>query len=281
MVQAAAINDKEFKQIRELVYSQFGINLTEQKRALVTGRLSKVLREGGFASFQSYIDDVQKDETGQALSLLVDRISTNHTYFYREPEHFKYFQSELLPELIKSQSNQTRKSLKIWIAGCSSGEESYMLAMLIREALGRDIAKWDVGMLATDISTVALGKAIAGEYREENIEHLPAALKTKYFKKTDQGNYKVADDLQKMILHRRVNLMRKSFPFKGQFHIIFCRNVMIYFDRETRDELLGKFAHFMNPGGYFFIGHSESLGRDNDHFKYIMPAAYMRTETQA
>jgi chemotaxis protein methyltransferase CheR len=277
-VNSTTISDKEFKQIRELVYSRFGINLTEQKKALVTGRLNKVLREGGFQSFQDYIDHVTKDESGKALSLLVDRISTNHTYFYREPDHFTFFEEQILPSLIQQQKSIGKKSIRIWIAGCSSGEESYMLAMLIREALGHEVSSWDIGLLATDISTVALGKAEAGIYRKENIIHLPAKLKNKYFKKISDEEFQVSEDLRKMVLHRRLNLMRKSFPFKGTFQAIFCRNVMIYFDQITRDDLLAKFAGVINPDGFFFIGHSETLGRSNTLFNYVMPAVYRRTE---
>ncbi|HEX05155.1 MAG TPA: protein-glutamate O-methyltransferase CheR [Bacteroidetes bacterium] len=278
MEMVATISDKEFKQIRELVYSRFGINLTEKKRALVTGRLNKVLRDRGFTSFQAYLDDLKADESGKGLSLLVDRISTNHTYFYREPDHFTYFEKTVLPELIQKQRSMGGKSLRIWVAGCSSGEESYMLAMLIREALGREFKNWDVGLLATDISTVALEKAINGVYNKDNITHLPPSLKNRYFKKTDSGDYSVDESLREMILHRRLNLMRKSFPFKGKFQAIFCRNVMIYFDNVTREELLRKFAAVMEPDAFMFIGHSETLGRNNPQFEYIMPAAYRRAE---
>lgn len=274
----ATISDKEFKQIRELVYTRFGINLTEQKRALVTGRLSKVLRKGGFGSFQDYLNDLKADDSGAGLSLLVDRISTNHTYFYREPDHFTYFEKKLLPELIQQQREIGTKTLRIWIAGCSSGEESYMLAMLVREALGREFAAWDVGLLATDISTVALEKAVRGVYSQENITHLPPSLKNRYFKKTESGDFQIDESLCKMILHRRLNLMRKSFPFKGTFQVVFCRNVMIYFDQPTREDLLRKFAAVLDPAAYLFIGHSETLGRNNPHFEYIMPATYRRAE---
>jgi len=137
---------------------------------------------------------------------------------------------------------------------------------------------WDVGILATDISTVALEKAIRGVYQENNITHLPPALKNKYFQKSPSGEYSVDESLRKMILHRRLNLMRKTLPFKGTFQVIFCRNVMIYFDQKTRDELVGKFAAAMDPGGYLFIGHSETLGRNNQLFRYLMPATYQRAE---
>ncbi|MCB2210815.1 protein-glutamate O-methyltransferase CheR [bacterium] len=280
MVGTATINDKEFKQIRELIYSRFGINLTEQKRALVTGRLNKVLREGGFASFQDYLLAVEKDDTGKSLSQLVDRISTNHTYFWREPDHFVFFRDEFLPKLIQQQRARNQKKIRIWIAGCSSGEESYMLAILIKEALGGEAAAWDVGLLATDISTVALAKAEAGIYRQENISHMPPALKNKYFKKQPSGEYQIDPGLKKMLLHRRLNLMRPSFPFKGTFQAIFCRNVMIYFDQPTRDELLKKFGKFLDPGGLLFIGHSETLGRNHALFDYVIPALYRRTEVR-
>jgi len=273
-----SLSDQEFQQIRDLVYSWFGINLTEQKRALVVGRLNRVLRDLKFDTFQEYYDYIVKDDTGHALSVLVDRISTNHTFFYREHDHFDYLKSDILPELIDQQRHMGRKELRIWIAGCSSGEESYMIAMIVRDLLGGEYGQWDVGLLATDISTVALQKAEKGNYTGENVEHLPADYKRKYMSKMPDGTWQVADSLKKMITHRRLNLMRSSFPFKRQFHIIFCRNVMIYFDRPTREGLVERFHRYTVPTGYLFIGHSETLGRSNELYRYIKPAIYRREE---
>jgi len=270
------ITDKEFKQIRELVYKYFGINLTEQKRALVVGRLNKVLREQGFDNFQLYYDYVVKDDTGKALSLLVDKISTNHTFFNRENDHFEHLSKIVLPQLIQDRKAKNKKSIRIWVAGCSSGEESYMISIILKEQLGMEMPKWDVGILATDISISALEKAVAGKYMQENVGHMPPALKNKYFTKISATEYQVKDELKKPITHRKMNLMRETFPFKGQFDIILCRNVMIYFDRPTRNTLVAKFHKFLIQGGYLYIGHSETLGRNNELFSYVKPAVYRK-----
>ncbi len=276
MAEIAIITDAEFKSIRDLVYANFGINLTEQKRALVVGRLNKVLREQGFTSFQEYYDHVTGDKSGKALTTLVDRISTNHTFFFRENDHFEYFAENALPEWLDTLEAASTRRIHLWVAGCSSGEESYTLAMLFREALGSQINKWQIGILATDISSVALEKAVKGVYSEENVTHMPPGLKNKYFEKLPDKQYKVVDSVRKMVLHRKLNLMRPSFPFKSTFQFIFCRNVMIYFDRPTRDTLVSKFYKFMEPSGYLFIGHSETLGRSNEQFQYIRPALYRK-----
>lgn len=276
MRELLVITDKEFKQIRELVYNYFGINLTEQKRALVVGRLNKVLREQGFDSFQKYYDYVVNDDSGKSLSMLVDRISTNHTFFNRENDHFDHLSQIVLPQLIQSRKAANTKKIRIWVAGCSSGEESYMIAMLLKEQLGTEIKQWDTAILATDISISALEKAVAGVYTTENVSHMPPTLKNKYFTKLPGNEFKVVDELKKMITHRKMNLMREVFPFKGMFDIILCRNVMIYFDRPTRNTLVSKFHRFLIPGGYLYIGHSETLGRNNELFAYVKPAVYRK-----
>jgi chemotaxis protein methyltransferase CheR len=272
------LKDKEFQQIREMVYQMFGINLTEQKRALVLGRLSKVLREMKLSSFQEYIDYVKKEQSGEALSTLVDRISTNHTFFNREKDHFDYLRAEAFPEWIERQKKAGKKQLRIWVAGCSSGEESYMIAIILRELLGPELKNWDIGILATDVSISALEKASAGIYIEENVKHLPAVLKNKYFRNQRNGTYEVIPELKKMITHRKLNLIRPSYPFKGTFQFILCRNVMIYFDRPTRDALVARYHRYTDPNGYLFIGHSETLGRNNELYTYVKPAVYRKEQ---
>lgn len=273
-----SLTDQEFQQIRDLVYSWFGINLTDQKRALVVGRLNRVLRDLKFDTFQEYYDYIVKDDTGHALSVLVDRISTNHTFFYREHDHFDFLRDDILPGMIEEQRRRGKKELRFWIAGCSSGEESYMIAMIVRDLLGSELSSWEVGLLATDISTIALEKAEKGVYTAENVEHLPVEYKRRYMSKQKDGSWQVQESLKSMITHRRLNLMRTSFPFKRQFHIIFCRNVMIYFDRQTREGLVERFHRYTVPEGYLFIGHSETLGRHNDLYRYIKPAIYRRMD---
>ena len=276
MNETLQLSDKEFQQIRDLVYSMFGINLTDQKRALVMGRLSKILREKQFTSFQDYINYVKNEKSGEAISTLVDRISTNHTFFNRENDHFDYLRESAFPEWLEIKKRQGKKQLRIWVAGCSSGEESYMIAIILRELLGADLKNWDIGILATDVSISALEKAVAGIYTNDNIQHLPPALKNKYFKKLSDGRWEVIAELKRMVIHRKLNLMRPDFPFKGTFQFILCRNVMIYFDKPTRDALVARFHRYTDSDGYLFIGHSETLGRNNELYTYVKPAVYRK-----
>lgn len=269
------ISDYEFRLIRELVYEKFGINLTEAKKSLVVGRLQKLIRTMSFDSFKQYYDYLVADTTGKALDQMVNRISTNHTFFYRENTHFEYFSSTVLPEITARLEKQNARDLRVWCAGCSTGEEPYMLAMLMLEYFGSKYAQWNAGVLATDISGRALAKAIAGTYAGDNVCNVPP-LARKYFCKTGPDQWAVSETVRREVTYRRFNLMNAAFPFKKLFHVIFCRNVMIYFDQQTRHALLRKFYDQLVPGGYFFIGHSESLGRSQALFEYVQPAVYRR-----
>ncbi len=276
MINELTITDKEFRFIRTLVYDRFGINLTEQKRSLVIGRLQKLLRANSFTSFEQYYDFVIKDQTGSALDKLVNSISTNYTYFNREREHFDFFVGTALPKIAQSLKARSSHDLRIWCAGCSSGEEPYMLAILLMEFFGKEYGLWDGGVLATDISDQVLSKARQGIYQQEQVNKISNHLMHKYFFKVQDGSWQVTDRLKKEITFRRFNLMNKKFPFKKQFQVIFCRNVMIYFDSVTRDGLMRRYHEFLEPGGYLFIGHSETLDRQQNIFKYVKPAVYQR-----
>lgn len=276
MIKNLTIDDREFRQIRTLVYDRFGINLTDQKRSLVVGRLQKLLRDEGFGSFKQYYEAVCSDTSGSSLDKLVNRISTNYTYFNREQAHFEFFARNVLPPLLERQRKANQRDLRIWSAGCSSGEEPYMLTMLMMEHLGLEYDSWNAGVLATDISDQALGKAKKGVYEEDQVARVPAAIKHKYFKKEKEGSWQVVEKLQSQVTFRRFNLMNSQFPFKRPFQVIFCRNVMIYFDTPTRQALVKRYHRHLEPGGYLFIGHSETLGRDQEDFQYIMPAVYRR-----
>lgn len=269
-----SISDEEFGLLRSLIYDRFGINLTDQKRSLLVGRLQKVLRQSGHNSFKSYYQALLDDPTEQALSKLVDRISTNHTYFNREKAHFDFFLETALPTIAKTLEKQNNRDIRIWCAGCSSGEEAYMLLMLLREYFGNRYSGWDGGILATDISSRVLDIAKRGVYPQDRVRMLPEHLLRKYFRLLPDGQYEVANELRQEATFRRFNLMNDVFPFKKPFHIIFCRNVMIYFDDPTRKTLVQKFHRHTAEGGYFFLGHSETLGRGQSLYKYLAPAVY-------
>jgi chemotaxis protein methyltransferase CheR len=269
-----SISDEEFGLLRSLIYQRFGINLTDQKRSLLVGRLQKILRQSGHASFKSYYEALLEDKTEQALSLLVDRISTNHTYFFREKSHFEFFSDTVLPQLAAILEQRGSRDIRIWCAGCSSGEEAYMLLMLLREFLGNRYCQWDGGILATDISSRVLDIARRGIYPRDRVKMLPESLLRKYFRSLSDGQYEVVPELRQEATFRRFNLMNDVFPFKKPFHVIFCRNVMIYFDDPTRKALVQKFHRHTAEGGYFFLGHSETLGRGQNLFRYLAPAVY-------
>lgn len=271
-----AISDSEFAGLRDLIHRRFGINLTEQKRSLLVGRLQKLMRTLGFNSFSQYIEYLTQDKSEQGLSELVDLISTNHTYFNREKDHFDYFLEIAFPAIVENLKRQNRRDLRIWCAGSSTGEEPYTLMMLMMEHLGNDYKNWDAGLLATDISDRALSAARAGVYSRDRVEQLPANLRNKYFTPVDNGHLAVKEQVKKEVTYRRFNLMNTHFPFKNPFQIIFCRNVMIYFDQPTRDALVARFHKFTEPGGYLFIGHSETLGRTQTLYRYLEPALYQK-----
>lgn len=276
VIELVQLTDKEYRLISGLVYERFGINLGEQKRSLIIGRLNKVLRQYGFRTFKEYYDYVLSDNTGAALTTLIDRISTNHTFFYRENDHFEYFSEIVLPEIIANLKNRRRHDIRIWCAGCSTGEESYTLAMILLEQLGNEFKQWDPGILATDISTRALDKAVAGVYQDENVEKMPASLKNKYFVRQNGQTWKVSEQVKSLVTYRKLNLIDEIYPFRKKFQTIFCRNVMIYFDKPTRDGLVERFYRYMEDGGYLFIGHSETLGRNHPSFRYLKPALYRK-----
>lgn len=272
------ISDQDFDAIRKLVYDRFGINLTDQKKTLVVGRLQKVLRQRGFPTFRAYYDWLLNDKTGEGLDELANRISTNHTFFYREKAHFEYFAGTVLPAAVARHEAAGDKSLRIWCAGCSSGEEPYTLMMLMMDFFGNRFAQWQPKLLATDISATALRKAMSGVYDQDRVAQLPAALRNRYFVRTADGQVRVTDDVRQNIIYRRHNLMDDKFPFRNQFDAVFCRNVMIYFDRETRNNLVGKYYQHTARGGHLFIGHSETLGRGETPWDYVMPAVYIKNK---
>ena len=268
------LTTSEFNRIREYIKAHFGISLSDEKKSLVYSRLRTTLLDGGFDSFTQYFDYLLKDKTGESVVRFVDKITTNHTYFMREADHFEYFRDEVLPFIDKN--FRAQKDLRLWCAACSSGEESVTLQMIIQDYFKTSQVEWDTQILATDISTQVLDKAIAGNYNMESMSTLPKHWQTEYFEKSTGVYSKVADKIRKNIVYRKFNLM-DNFPFKKRFHAIFCRNVMIYFDSATRDNVVKKLYDVTEPGGYLFIGHSESLNHTGTEYKYIKPAIYRKS----
>ena len=271
---ACEITDEEFQKIRRLVYREFGINLTEKKKLLVVNRLQKVLRSLGLKSFSEYYDHIQKDKTNSSLSVLVNKISTNHTFFYRESAHFELLRNKALPKIISNLEKNGDKDLRIWCAGSSSGEESSTIMMIIKDALGANYNSWKAGLLATDICEDVLSFAKDGMYETEKIDALPIDLRNRFVEKLSSSSSQIKKDVLKEITYRKFNLMHK-FPFKKPFHVIFCRNVMIYFDHVKREALVNRFLDHLVEGGLLFVGHSESLSEVKGLVS-LSPSVYMK-----
>jgi len=267
------ITNQEFQQLSAYIKAHYGIYLKEEKKCILTGRLQQVLANQGFNNFTDYYNHLLADKSGKAVVTLVDQVTTNHTFFMREADHFYFFRDSVLPYLSQNVKN---KDLRIWSAACSSGEEPYTLAMFVDEFLGKDKPLWDSKILATDISSKVLKIAKSGVYDSQRISPLPSLWKMNYFQKIDNSNHVITNKIKNEVIFRKFNLMEPVFPFKKQFHVIFCRNVMIYFDAETRNALVNKMFDSLENGGYLFVGHSESISKEIRGCKYIKPAVYRK-----
>ncbi len=277
ILQDVVLGEKEFRQISDLVYEHCGINLHDGKKELVRARLAKRLRESHFETFSEYIRHVLNDPTGKEFSILVDSLSTNLTKFFREDQHFEYLRTHLLPRIIATKSGRGRCRIRAWSAGCSSGEEPYSIAITLLDAV-QGKGRWDVKLLATDVSTRILERAQRGLYDKDRVEPIPLPLRTKYMMRCcDDGRdiYEVGPALREMVIFRYLNLM-KDWPIKGPLDFIFCRNVMIYFDKPTQERLVSRFYDLLGPGGVLFTGHSESLTGIEHKFHYVQPTIYTR-----
>jgi len=270
------ISDHEFGLFRRLIYQGFGIDLNEAKRSLLVRRLQSVVRARGFDSFTAYYHYLTTHPSDRDFTDLVNRITTNYTFFNREPEHFSFFVRVTVPWIRQSHIARGSRDVRIWCAAASTGEEPYMLAMLLLEGFSRDYALWDAGLLATDISEKALAKAVSGRYPADAFTRLPEALRAKWFTRVDAETYEAVPKLKREITFRRFNLINQTYPFKLPFDAIFCRNVMIYFDHPTRERVLARLHACLVPGGYLFIGHSESIIQREGRWQYIQPAVYRK-----
>lgn len=268
-----AITNREFELIQRYIKSNYGIHLGEEKKSLIYSRLRSVLQDNGLQNFSQYYEYLISDKTGKAAITFIDRMTTNHTFFMREVEHFYYFKDTVLPYLEETVRDG---DLRVWCAGCSSGEEAYTLQMFMTDYFKNSKKIWNTELLATDISTTVLNKAVKGIYSNEQVKPLDEVWKRNYFKKFDENNVIVTDEIKNRVTYRKLNLMEPRFHFKRKFHVIFCRNVMIYFDNKTRDALVKKFYDISEEGAYLFIGHSESLNNTDTKYKYIMPAVYRK-----
>jgi len=267
---SSELTDNDFKKISRLIYRLCGINLKEGKKALVRARLMKRLRVLGLGSIREYIRFLESDQGKGETGLLVDVMTTNKTSFFREMDHFKFLGDEILPAMKSSR-------LRFWTAACSSGEEPFSLAILLREKIA-EIDSKDVRVLATDISFEMLEKARKGVYEKTALEGIPLHYLKKYFSSVQKGSscvYQVNQDVRSLVKLAWLNLM-DTWPMKGPFNVIFCRNVMIYFDKSTQEKLVKRLYELLETKGYLFVGHSEGLSSISHDFRYVRPAVYMK-----
>ena len=244
------ITESEFFRIVNYVKSNYGIDLS-QKKVLITGRLDNYLVRNGYSSYSELMSIVEKNPDSPVVRDLIDNLTTNHTYFMRESEHFKFLKEVVLPDVKNSLADT--KDLRTWCAAASTGEEAYTLAMIYKDYFALEDRMWDTTVLATDISTRVLEHAKKGIYLKEQIEPLPDMWKRRYFRNVNTEECAVTEELKKQVVFRKFNLM-DPLPFRQRLHVVFIRNVMIYFDDETKNDLVKRIYDMLVPGGYMFIG---------------------------
>lgn len=271
------ITDEEFIRISVHMKQRYGIDLS-QKKVIINGRLENYVKKNDWQSFTQFMDAVENDKTGMQEKMLVNFLTTNHTYFMREFEHFDFFKNQVLPWLRAKESRT--KDLRIWCGAASSGEEPYMIAMVLADFFGLEHDQWDTKVLATDISTKVLKEAIEGIYTAEQMKQIPEQWRRHFFKSINHGmQYQVKEELRKEVIFRQFNLM-DPFPFKKKMHAIFLRNVMIYFDEKTKQELVQKVYDALVPGGYLFVGTTETIDRGNTPFRIVQPSIFRKEEAR-
>ncbi len=270
----------DFERIRELVREHTGIALSEAKRELVYGRLARRLRTLKLGSFGEYIQLLEGGD-GPEIEEFTNAVTTNLTSFFREPHHFEYLAREFLPRLAANANAnaKTSRRLRVWCCAASTGEEPYSIAMVLREAR-EALAGWDVKLLATDLDSAALAAGEAGVFRATRVQGVHPARLARFFQKgigAQAGNVRANEDLRSIVTFRQLNLMHE-WPFRGPFDAIFCRNVVIYFDKATQRTLFERLATLQRPGDLLFLGHSESLYRVSEHYELIGRTIYRRLE---
>ncbi|MBQ4863820.1 protein-glutamate O-methyltransferase [Pseudoalteromonas sp. MMG013] len=262
--------DTDFKVISERVYQACGIVLGPHKREMVYSRIARRIRANGLTSFTDYLRYLETHSDAE-FSHFINAITTNLTSFFRENHHFEYLSEQIIPSLLET--NRESRRVRIWSAGCSTGEEPYSIAMTIMDKFP---SSWDVKILATDLDSNVLSKAQQGVYEPDTITGLAAnQLKLFFLKSADEKAYRVKPLLQQQISFKRLNLL-ENWPMKGPFDVIFCRNVLIYFDKETKDTLFRRYHEMLSRDGHLFIGHSETMGKEHDEFKNLGKTTYKK-----
>lgn len=267
------MTDEEFFRIHTLLKRSCGIDMSKKKE-IVSGRLENYIHRRGFQNYSQYLDALETDYTGNLEKELVNLLTTNHTFFMREFEHFDFLRQVVLPYLREKEVK--KKDLAIWCGASSTGQEPYMIAMMLMEFFGLAHDEWDTKVLATDISTEVLQQAIKGIYKSQEIAALPTTWKRRFLRAMPDGNtWKMTEEVKAQVIFRQFNLM-EPFPFRRKMHVIFLRNVMIYFDQKTKRELLKKVYEIMEPGGYLFVGRTETVERGVGPFELVQPSIFRK-----
>ncbi len=273
----AKLSRSDFIRLSKYIYSEYGIKMPETKLIMLQSRLQKRLRELKMYSYKEYIDFVfSKEGQREEIFHMIDSISTNKTDFFREPAHFDFLTKTILPEFISKR--YTRGQIKFWSAGCSSGEEPYTLAIVLSE-FALQHPSFNFWIYATDISTRMLKHAVTAIYPEERVKILPLTLKRRYLlksKDSKQKTVRIVPQLRKKVTFNRLNFMSDTYNLTHNFDVIFCRNVLIYFDRATQEKVISKLCGKLKIGGYFFLGHSESIMNMNLPLKQVKPTVFIR-----
>lgn len=257
----------QFRTVQKMVHDYCGIFMQESKIALVQSRLMKRVRVLGLSGFEEYLNYLTSDKSGEEFLSMIDVLTTNKTSFFREAQHFDYINQNIIPEM-------KGREVKWWSAGCSSGQEPVTCAINLLE--GRAASKWEsVKILATDLARDMISEAKQAVYPLAKMQDVPPAILEKYFIPVDLQHVQVSPEVLDMITYGRLNLM-ESWPLRGPFQLIMCRNVMIYFNRQTQKEIVNKFFRLLEPGGYLFLGHSESISPENKGFINVAPAVYQK-----
>ncbi|MCL2071144.1 MAG: chemotaxis protein CheR [Oscillospiraceae bacterium] len=269
---ALKISDADFKRLVEFMENKYGINL-KQKRVLIEGRLSNTVTQRGFKDFTSFLNMIFADRTGTEMINLLNKLTTNHTFFMREQEHYQFMRDVALPYFEKEKKD---KRIYLWSAASSSGEEPYTNIMQLLEYFKGRSSMWNLSTLATDISQRVLDIAKGATYHADSMKNLPESWKKTYFTPAPNDCFKVSPDVTKRVEFKPFNLMDR-IPFRlYPFDLIFCRNVMIYFEMDVKIALVNRLYEVIRPGGFLFIGHAESIPRDKTKFEYIKPAVYRK-----
>ena len=265
---ALSLSESDFRKISRLAYDHFGLDLSADKQELVASRLSKCVRQLGLASFAQYYNYVLGDSSGRALETLVDELTTNHTGFFREGRHFEFLKNTVIPQF-------DGRQIDIWSAACSTGEEPYSIAISMADHLDGE-ALLGVRIFASDISRSVLERAQRAMYREDRFEGVPFSLLQRHLLRStrDGGKtYLIRKEIREMVSFGKINLIQ-DFSHLPKFAVIFCRNIMIYFDRQTQQDLVTRMLQHLKPGGYFLIGHAENLNAIDHPLEYIAPATF-------